>query len=79
MFITRRKYEEDLERAHEEGRQEAFREMNKAERENKQAQEMDMLRREVASLRYQVENKSAAKTNPAVPEGVACPPNRLDI
>ena len=79
MFITRRKYEEDLERAHEEGRLEAFREMNEAERETRREKEMDMLRREVASLRYQVETKTAAKTIHAVPEGETCPPDRLDI
>ena len=79
MFITRKKYEEDLERAHEEGRQEAFREMNEAERETAKERAFDQLRREVSELRWQVETKTAAKTIPAVEKGVTCPPDRLDI
>lgn len=79
MIISRRKYEEDLERAHEVGRKEAFHEMHEAERETAREREMDMLRREVASLRCQVETKTAARTIPAVEQGKSCPADRLDI
>jgi len=79
MIISRKKYEADLERAHEEGRQEAFREMNEAERETARERQVDQLRREVAELRWKVETKTAAKTIPAVEPGKACPADRLDI
>lgn len=79
MFIRRKKYEEALERAHEEGRQEVFREMREAEKEDARRREIDALFREVACLRSQVETKTAAKTIPAVERGYSCPPERLDI
>lgn len=79
MFISRRKYEEDLERAHEEGRQEAFREMNEAERETARERAFDQMRKEVSELRWMIEAKTAAKTIPAVEKGTSCPPDRLDI
>lgn len=79
MFIRRKQYEADLERAHEEGRQEAFREMNDLQERSKREEEMDRLRREVCELRWKVETKTAAKTIPAAKQGEACPADRLDI
>lgn len=79
MFISRKRYEADLERAYEKGRSEAFREVNETQWQEAREKELCELRKKVDELRWQVETKAASKTIPEIPKGCACPPDRLDI
>lgn len=68
MFITRKKYEEDLAKAHQEGMDEAW-SMVRAVIKNITAEDNETPKEE-----YKMEC-----TIPAVPDGEACPADRLDI
>ena len=80
MFISRRQYEQDIQRAREEGRMEVYRVMDEERGKRYMMEKLEVLEKEVIRLKNERrdERKYAGTVN-AVDSGCDCPPDRLDI
>lgn len=79
MIISQKKYQEDIVRAREEGRQSVFREQEEQNRYAYIFKQLEALGKQVALLEKEGGCKECAGTIPAVDQKTGCPPDRLDF